>query len=252
MAGWLLRGSVMHHRLRPVQHRFRYAVFTLRLPLSALSDCANALFSINRWNLASFYYRDHGARDGSAPLDWIRQVLRDADIDCADGEVWLQCFPRLLGYVFNPVSFWFCEDRHAKLRAILVEVNNTFGESHAYLLAHADQRPIQDGELLEARKQFHVSPFFPVEGHYRFRFTQDKQPTRVRIDYRDMDGPLLNTAITGQAQALSAGAVWRAWVSHPLMTLAVVWRIHWQALQLWRKRVRFYRKPTPPNHPLSR
>ena len=192
--------------------------------MTGVQTCAlpiYALFSINRWNLASFYYRDHGARDGSAPLDWIRQVLRDADIDCADGEVWLQCFPRLLGYVFNPVSFWFCEDRHAKLRAILVEVNNTFGESHAYLLAHADQRPIQDGELLEARKQFHVSPFFPVEGRYRFRFTQDKQPTRARIDYRDMDGPLLNTAITGQAQALSADAIWRAWVSYPLMTLTL-------------------------------
>jgi uncharacterized protein len=129
-------GGVMHARLRPRRNVFRYRVFFMRLPLSRLGRLRNFFFSINRWNLFSFHYADHGARDGSSPERWIRRLLASEGIENADGEVVLQTFPRVLGYVFNPVSFWLCHDRDGGLRAILCEVNNTFGEHHNYLLTH--------------------------------------------------------------------------------------------------------------------
>jgi DUF1365 family protein len=248
----LLTGVVMHHRLRPAEHRFSYGVFCLRLRLSRLEEAANGLFSLNRFNLASFHFRDHGARDGSHPLQWIRGLLEQEGLDCADGEVWLQCFPRVLGYVFNPVSFWFCEDREGRLRAVLAEVNNTFGESHSYLLARAGGAPIEAGDTLETRKVFHVSPFFEVRGGYRFRFSH-RQATRIaRIDYLDEQGPVLYTSIAGRTAPLSASRMLRAVLSHPLMTLAVMARIHWQALRLWWLRVPFHGKPVPPLHKVTR
>ena len=245
-AAELLRGMVMHRRLRPVAHRFAYKVFYLRLRLSALQRAGNAFFSIDGFNLASFHTRDHGARDGSPLLPWIRALLEREGLACADGEVWLQCFPRVLGFVFNPVSFWYCHDREGALRAILAEVNNTFGETHAYLLSHPGGQPIADGDDLGARKVFHVSPFFPVDGRYRFRFSERDGLRLARIDYFDAEGALLLTGISGRAEPLGAMAVLRACLAHPLMTLAVVARIHWQALRLWLRRVPFFSKPEPP------
>jgi len=249
----LLLGKVMHRRLRPVENHFVYGVFFLRLRLSALESIArtNRLFSLNRFNLASLHFRDHGARDGSHPLTWIRALLAREGLACADGEVWLHCFPRLLGYVFNPVSFWFCEDREGRLRAVLAEVSNTFGEHHGYLLARPDGSPIAEGDELSARKAFHVSPFFPVEGGYRFRFTgcggESASPVRLsRIDYTDDAGPLLLTSISGRPGPFSAATLARATLTHPLMTLGVMARIHWQALRLWLRRVPFFSKPLPP------
>jgi DUF1365 family protein len=259
----LLRGQVMHRRLRPVQHAFRYGVFYLRLPLSQLHDPqhapGNALFSVNRFNLISLHARDHGARDGSPLLPWIRALLQREGLGVADGEVWLQCFPRVLGYVFNPVSFWFCHDQAGQLRAVLAEVSNTFGEHHSYLLAHPDNAPIADGDLLQTRKVFHVSPFFAIEGGYRFVFhgtgeDDNETPTNhlARIDYHDAEGALLLTSISGRTQTLNAGSVLWAALTHPLMTWGVMLRIHWQALRLWLKRVPFYRKPAPPDQALTR
>ncbi len=252
-AAEILSGSVMHSRLRPVAHRFAYRVFFLRLRLSALDASGNALFSINRFNLASFHFRDHGARDGTHPLVWIRALLaREGVTGLEDGEVWLQCFPRVLGYVFNPVSFWFCHDRGGRLRAVLAEVCNTFGERHAYLLAHPDARPIEDADTLDARKAFHVSPFLAVAGSYAFRFFHTGGVRVSRIDYRDESGPLLLTSITGRAATLNASRLALAFAAHPFMTLGVMLRIHWQALRLWAKRVPVFAKPSPPSRKLTR
>lgn len=234
MSAELLTGRVTHRRLRPVQHHFSYGVFFLRLPLTRLAEAGIA---VNRPALCSFYYRDHGARDGSHPLAWIRAVLAREGI-AADGEIWLQCFPRVLGYVFNPVSFWFCEDRDGRLQAVLAEVNNTFGERHAYLLR-------AEGAL-EARKVFHVSPFFPVAGHYRFRFDEHAGRRLARIDYFDEAGPLLYTGIYGRPQPLTRARLAAACLAHPFMTFAIMARIHWQALRLWLKRVPFFAKPAAP------
>ena len=252
MGSELLTGRVVHSRLRPVEHRFTYRVFFLRLKLSELESAANAFFSLNRFNLSSFHFRDYGARDGTHPLEWVRALLAREAIHSADGEVWLHCFPRVLGYVFNPVSLWFCHDRAGGLRAVLAEVSNTFGERHCYLLAHPDGRAIEDGHKLGARKAFHVSPFFPVSGQYDFRFGMAGGARISRIDYRDEDGPLLLTSISGRPQPLTAGRLLRALAGHPLMTLGIVARIHWQALRLWAKRVPFFHKPVPPLEDFTR
>ncbi len=240
-------GQVVHRRLQPVRHVFRYPVFFLLLPLSQLETASSGMFSINRRNLFSFWFADHGAHDGSHPLPWIRALLAREGV-IATGEVWLQCFPRILGYVFNPVSFWYCHNTQGELVAVLAEVNNTFGERHNYLLAHPDGRPITAQDRLSARKIFHVSPFMPVRGSYRFAFRHAPEAGEhvARVDFLDEAADQLHTAISGRSQPLTQSALWRAFFAYPWMTLGVMIRIHWQALRLWAKRLPFFRKPEPP------
>ena len=245
-------GKVMHHRLRPTEHRFVYPVFFMRVPLSDPQSLAGPLFGVNRLKLFSFMFRDHGARDGSSPLAWIRALLKREGIEAADGEVWLQAFPRVLGYVFNPVSFWFCHDSAGALRAILCEVNNTFGETHHYLLAQPGGGPIQADAEFAARKVFHVSPFFAIEGGYRFRFGDTDARVLARIDYQDAAGDLLRTSVSGRGVPFGTTALLRVFFTYPWMTLGVMLRIHWQAAHLWAKRVPFFSKPLPPVEEISR
>ncbi len=256
---------VRHTRLRPIRHAFNYPLYQLRLPLRSMQEktWSNALLSHNRFNLLSFHDCDHGDQGErkQPPLEWIERLLAAEGIDGADGEIWLQTFPRVLGFVFNPVSFWFCESRDGQLRAILCEVNNTFGERHCYLLAGNDGNSLQWGAELSAPKRLHVSPFCPVSGRYRFRFMQSTRPGPngatllrhvARIDYEDEDGPLLLTSIGGTALPLTAMRALAAFLRLPFMTLAVFVRIHSQALRLFLKRVPVLRKPAPPANQVSR
>ncbi|MDY7546429.1 DUF1365 domain-containing protein [Glaciimonas sp. CA11.2] len=259
-------GNVRHTRLRPVHHAFTYGVYYLRIPLRALgeSNFDSHFFSRNKFNFLSFHDRDYG--DGrQTPLAWIDATLKTEGIDDADGEIWLQTFPRVLGYVFNPVSFWFCHRLDGSLRAVLCEVRNTFGEQHSYLLdgKTQDGGSITFGTELRANKMFHVSPFCEVAGAYRFRFmrTQNQhetlltERTTARIEYDDASGPLILTSVSGTAEPLlplSDRLVARAFFRYPIMTVGVILRIHWQALKLWRKRVPFYSKPAPPSNEVSR
>lgn len=240
-------GAVMHERRLPAVNRFVYRMAWLRLPLSKLDTCANALLGIDRRAVFSLRSADYGPRDGSALLPWIRGLLASHGLASqAGGEVVLQTMPRLFGYVFNPVSFWFCHDPAGELRVVLAEVNNTFGERHNYLIHHPDVRPIENGDELFARKVFHVSPFFDVSGEYRFGFGSREALRYVTIDYF-VDGELqLATRIAGAGQPLETSAM-RKWLFRfPLMTLGVIARIHWQALRLWFKKVPFFRKPRLP------
>jgi uncharacterized protein len=239
----LFFGEVMHSRLRPRRNRFVYRVFFLSLRVDQIDALRGPLFSVDRWNLFSLHRRDHGARDGSELEPWIRGLLAREGLDRTDGPIWLQTFPRVLGYVFNPVSFWLCHDRAGGLRAVLCQVRNTFGEHHNYLLAHCDQRPILRGERLTARKVFHVSPFCEIDGCYRFRFALDRGACAIRIDYDDTHGPLLVTSLRGRGEAMTTRSLARAFAYYPWMTLAVIPRIHWQALRLWLKGCRF--RPHP-------
>jgi len=255
----LSMGLVRHRRLRPAANAFQYGVYTLLLPLRTLADSplGSALISRNRFNLLSFYDRDHG--DGQTPLlNWIDQLLKAEGIPDADGEIWLQAFPRVLGYVFNPVSFWFCHRQNGELRAILCEVRNTFGEKHHYLLDTGDSLPW--GVPLTAKKVFHVSPFCAIEGGYHFRFMRSSQIVGeqqlerlvARIDHHDAQGPLLLTSISGTLQPLTNGALAYAFCRYPLLSFGVIARIHWQAAKLFFKRVPFFKKPAPPSRELSR
>lgn len=244
-AALLLRGRVMHARLRPKPNRFSYRVFCVRLRVRDI-DAAQERIAFDRLGLTSFRRRDHGARDGRALEPWIRGLLAAEGIDGVDGDIWLQTFPRVLGYVFNPVSFWLCHDRAGGLRAVLCEVNNTFGDRHNYLLARDDGHALGPADEVVARKVFHVSPFCAIAGEYRFRFDATPAATRMRIDYDDGDGRLLVTSISGRAEPLTAAAIVRCFFSYPWMTLGVIVRIHWQALRLWAKGLRFHPRPQPP------
>lgn len=245
-------GEVLHRRLAPARHAFRHGVFFLRLRIDGPQPGLPALCSRNRWNLCSFHDADHGPRDGSLLEPWIRNILTRHGLDCADGAIWLQTFPRVLGYVFNPISFWLCHDRAGALRAVLAEVSNTFGERHNYLVSHADARPIAAGDWLTARKVFHVSPFFPVAGEYRFRFADHAERCAFRIDYDDGQGHSLVTSVSGAARPLGTATLARALIFYPWMTLGVVLRIHYHALRLWLKRVPFFPKPIPPAEDTTR
>lgn len=244
-AAAIIVGEVVHERFRPAQHKFSYPLFCLRLPLGKLDDVAQHM-AVNRRGLVSFQERDHGAKDGSSTLVWVRQTLVDSGIAvvdaAADIDVELYTFPRMLGYVFNPVSFWVCRRLNLEVCAVLVAVNNTFGESHTYLLTPVDGRAIRSGELLESSKQLHVSPFNEVRGGYRFRFNFGAERWMARIDYDDGDGPLLHTHISGAAQPLTRANLRRAALRYPLQAFTVVARIHWHALRLWAKRVPFFGK----------
>ena len=241
----LLVGNVMHKRLRPVVNAFVYSVFYVQLPLRDLESANRGIFSVDRSNLLTLRSSDHGPRDGSPLLPWIQSLLRERGLP-DDGEIVLQTFPRVLGFVFNPVSFWFCHNRSGQLVAILAEVNNTFGASQSYLLHRAGE-VLPDGAELRADKLFHVSPFNVVEGGYCFRFQRQRQVQLCRIDYDDAEGAVLLTSISGQPQAWSAAAVLKAFLRMPLLTLGVFARIHWQAFKLWRKGVPFHGA-----HPLPR
>lgn len=245
-------GDVMHARLRPRRNAFRYRVFFLRFPLSAIDRLGNALFSVNRWNVFSFHFKDHGPRDGSHPQAWLRGLLVQEGLTAADGEIFLQTFPRMLGYVFNPVSFWFCHDRAGALRAVLCEVSNTFGEHHHYLVSHPDNAPIGPGDSFTARKVFYVSPFCEVSGEYRFEFRVGADSSLIRIDYDDAQGGLLRTSVSGKAAAFCAAGLLRAFALYPWMTFGVVVRIHFQALRLWLKGVPWFVKPVPPEREVTR
>lgn len=250
-------GQVRHTRRQPTRHAFVYPTYFLLLPMRTLRTAPHAAVRRNRFGLISFHDRDHG--DGRADsLAWLDDVLAREGISDADGEVWLHCYPRVLGLTFKPVSFWYCHRADHTLAAIVVEVNNTFGERHCYLLAGDG---VQFGRELHAQKVFHVSPFCAVSGSYRFRFMRtDIGPaphpparTVVRIDHDDAQGqPLIETSVSGELAPLTAARARQAFWGMPLMTLGVIVRIHWQALQLWRRRVPFFRKPTPPATLVSR
>lgn len=243
-------GVVRHLRLRPARHGFEYPTYFLLLPLRALRRTPDPALPRNRFGLVSFHDRDHGDGSGDC-LAWIDDLLAREGIEDADGEVWLHCYPRVLGYVFKPVSFWYCHRADGSLRAIVAEVNNTFGERHAYLL----DRP-RYGQELQARKVFHVSPFCTVDGGYRFEFrrggAEGLQSARVRIDYHDAEGPVLLTGMAGRLEPLNAASRHRALWRYPLLTLGVMARILWNALLLWLKQVPFYTKPQVPASPVSR
>ncbi len=248
---------VMHVRLRPFVHRFVYKVFCLRLRLDRPADLEHYnswLFGIDRRRPVSFMSRDHGNRDGSNLMDWMNETLRSVGVEVEAGEVWLQCFPRMFGYVFNPVSFWFIHDRQGVLRVLLAEVNNTFGQRHQYVLTADGMDEIRPGQVLACKKVFHVSPFFPVSGGYRFQMTQTPSGLRMGVDFYDPSDdptPTLRTAITAKPLVFSTASLLRAVLSRPMMTFGVMARIHWQAFKLWRQGATFHRSPALPEQDVT-
>jgi DUF1365 family protein len=243
----LALGTVRHLRLRPALHAFDYRTYFLLLPLRTLRAQPDAALARNRFGAIAFYDRDHGdGRDDC--LAWLDEQLALHGVHDADGEAWLQAYPRVLGYAFKPVSFWYCHRRDGSLAAIVAEVNNTFGERHCYLMSGA----LSWTQELRADKAMHVSPFCGVAGQYRFRFARSGNRIVARVEHDDEAGPLLITSVSGELAPATAARQWRAFAGQPLMTLMVVARIHWQALRLFAKRVPFFRKPQAPLQALTR
>jgi hypothetical protein len=238
MRSALYRGEVVHSRLRPKRHSLGYKVFCLLLDLDELEALTGrfALLGIERPSLFSFRQSDHG--DGRQPLrQWAAERLAEAGIGYDGGRIELLCYPRVLGFVFNPLSVYFCHRSDGQLAGILYEVHNTHGERHTYALpATGNERVVRHA----ARKQFFVSPFMPMDCTYRFRISPPAERVGISILEDDAEGLLLTASFTGRREELSKRALWRAFRGYPLMTLKVVAGIHWEALRLVAKGVPFF------------
>ena len=243
----LFFGRVMHTRLFPKQNKFTYGIYYLALPLSQLD---NLPIARNRFAPLSFYDRDHGACDGSNIKEWARNILTTHGLKSIDGDINIICMPRIFGYVFNPVSFWLCQDKSGVTRAILCEVHNTFGERHTYLCAHKDQRPITEKDKLTGQKLFHVSPFLKREGHYTFRFDLRDNKFRTWIDFYDAEHKKqLITSLIGTCEPMTLQTLRKAFWHYPLITFKAITLIHWQALKLISKGIQYIsRPPQKPEH----
>ena len=259
--GYIGLGRVGHERMGEKTHAFEHASYFLMLPLRDMARRGIESLALNRFAPLSFYDEDHGDARGpgaGGALAWFDEMLTREGITGVDGEIWLHCFPRVWGYAFKPVSFWYAHDSSGELRVVLAEVNNTFGERHFYLLSNPAY-----GRTLKANKVFHVSPFCQVSGHYEFRFmtlppptawhdlgqatSSPKPKTVARIEYHDTEGLRLKTSVSGELEPLTRRSAQRALWRYPMMTLGVMFLIHWHALRLWIKRVSFVSKPIPPS-----
>lgn len=238
-------GEVMHRRLDRFAYRFNYSVFSLLLDLDELPQLPRRLrlFSRNRFNLFSFHDADHGARDGRPLRPWVEGLLRARGIGLEGGRVLLLCFPRVLGYVFNPMSVWYCQHRDGSLRAIVCEVRNTFGEMHHYVLAPSGGGPMDWRPVYHADKAFHVSPFIGPKAEYRFRFDEPLARMRVYIDESAEGESLLQASLSGVQVPLTDARLFRAFWCVPLMPFKVMAAIHWQALKIWLRGAAFHRMP---------
>ena len=247
-----LEATIFHERLRPKRNRFGYRALYCLLPAPLLEQSRRAgLFGINRAGLFSVRASDYG-RPGKAPVGDLRQLLRDWRLYEADGVIQLMTLPRVLGYGFNPVSFWLCYDRDGGLRAVLAEVNNTFGERHSYFCFHDDHRVIGPHDTLNARKAFHVSPFMTLDGRYAFRFAVRDDHIAIAIDLSDDAGLLLRTFVAGRPVALEERPLLPLLARNPLYPFKVIGLIHYQAVKLFLKGIRHVHKPPPPEFSVTR
>ncbi len=251
----LYRGVLVHERRIAPRYRFRYRVFSVLVDLDRLdeADRTHRFFAHNRFNLIAFHDRDHGPKDGSALRPWIDARLAEAGIELDGGRVQLLAYPRVLGYVFNPLSAWFCYHADGQLRAVLCEVRNTFGEWHGYLL-HDHGAALPDKLQDEASKVFHVSPFLPRAGHYNFRLQAPAERYGLTVNWHaaeQPEQPALVAVQTGTRAAASDRGLLRAALAVPFMTLKVIAAIHWQALKIWLRGGRFHRNPGPPEREIT-
>jgi uncharacterized protein len=249
--GSLYVGEVMHRRSRPKAYEFVYRVFNIVLDIDRLDDppARCRLFSHNRFNLFSFYDRDHGPRDGSRLRPWIEKQLATAGLSHAGADIRLLCMPRVLGYGFDPLSIWYCHDADGDLRAILYQVKNTFGDQHGYLLPVGDQRSGPSDH--EFDKIFHVSPLIAMDARYRIRTTSPDDKLAVLIRESDDEGEFLVATLTGERRTMTDGALIRQFLRVPFMSLKVIIAIHWQAIRLMLRGVKYTNRPEPPAEGVS-
>lgn len=249
-----IAGQTFHGRRGPITNRFTYGVDYVLFDAEAELSLPRFL-SRNRRNLASLSDRDHGGAPGHGQgAAWVREVLLAHHLHIvAGGKVQLLTQPRVLGHLFNPVSFWLCHDSDGGLRAVIAEVNNTYGDRHSYLCVKPDQSVITPDDELQAQKIFHVSPFQPVAGQYSFHFDIAPEKLAIRIGYRqdaEAPGSGLVATLTGARAPLTNRAILMAMVRR-LGSRRVLALIHWQAFKLWRRGASFHSRPKPPVQEVS-
>jgi DUF1365 family protein len=239
-AAALYFGEVMHARLKPMGHRFSYRVMSLLIDLDRLGDAdrQSPLFGVNRAALYSFNEADHGDRDGSSLRAYAQRCAAERGIDLTGGRVLLLCYPRLLGYTFNPLSVYFCYRADGGLALLIYEVRNTFGDIHSYALAVKPDEVSVAGVRQQQDKLFYVSPFIEMAMRYHFRVSPPANDVKLRILETDRGGPLLAATFHGRRHALTTAALLRAFFALPLVTFKIVAAIHWEALRLWLKGAR--------------
>ena len=234
-------GSVIHKRFKPKKHFFKYNVFSLFLDLDEINELDQKIlfFSYNKFNILSFFDKDHGYRDGSSIKNWLIHVLQKKNISTINIKIKILCYPRIFGYVFNPLSIFFIYDADSNPIAILYEVKNTFGEQHTYVF----KIDIKNKQILNnCKKKFYVSPFMDLESKYFFKVLIPNERLSVIIDQRDKEGKLLFASQDGERVKLSSKNLLISYLKHPLMTLKIISAIHYEALKLWLKGIKLVKK----------
>ena len=238
---FIYSGNVVHKRFKPKVHYFKYKVFSLLIDLSEIESLEKNLkiFSFNKFNIISFYNKDHGARDGSSIKDWVINNLKKNNIDTNDIKIKLLCYPRIFGYVFNPLSVFYIYDKNLNLISILYEVKNTFGEQHTYIFKTGIRH-----NLLQhmCKKKFHVSPFIEMNCIYFFRLLKPGNKISIIIDQNDEDGKILYASQDGIKSDLTNVNLIKSYLKHPLMTFKIILAIHFEAFRIWTKGIKFIKK----------
>ncbi|MFK3779782.1 DUF1365 domain-containing protein [Agrobacterium sp. NPDC089420] len=251
LASALFPGHVTHARFRPKPHKLAYRIYSLLLDLDELDllDRKLRFFSVDRFNLFSFHRKDRGNGSATGLRQQIEAAMTAAGMAVDGGPIRLLTMPRVLGWAFNPLSVFFCHGQDMTLKAILWEVDNTFGQRHSYLI------PVEAGKAGEivqrCDKAFYVSPFMDMDLHYVFRVVPPGDRLKIVIDTFDRDGVVLTARHLARRVALTDGALLKAFVAIPFLTLKVVLGIHWEALKIWLKGVRLRKRPSPPAAPVS-
>ena len=242
---------IFHRRRRPKSHRLKYRAFYLLLDLDELDRMHRQLkwFSYNSFNIFSFFDRDHGPGTNEPLRPWVEHHLDRAGIDLDGGAIHVLCLPRIFGYVFNPITVYYCYHREGRMQAVLYEVSNTFGQRHSYLVT-VDNEP--DGVFRHScNKRFFVSPFIEVSGHYEFTIKRPSDELYLHIRQADDDGPMLDAWINGVKTHISDRSLLLCLIRYPLLTLKVIGGIHWEAVKIWLKGIRTVTRPSPPAEPVT-
>jgi len=238
---FIYTGNVVHKRFKPKIHFFKYKVFSLLIDLSEihLLDKDLKIFSYNKFNIISFYDKDHGPRDGSSVKNWVIDNLKKNNINTNDIQIKLLCYPRIFGYVFNPLSVFYVYDKNLNLISILYEVKNTFGEQHTYVF-----KSDINNNLVQhmCKKKFHVSPFIEMDCVYFFRLLKPGNKISVIIDQNDKEGKILYASQDGVKSEITNANLTKSYLKHPLMTFKIILAIHFEAFKLWSKGIKFIKK----------
>ena len=237
----IYNGTVIHKRFKPKIHFFKYKVFSLLLDISEFNLLHRdlKLFSYNRFNIISFYDIDHGPRNGTSLRSWVIRNLKKNNIQTKDIQIKLLCYPRIFGYVFNPLSVFFIYNKKSQLVSVFYEVKNTFGEQHTYIFKTHKHKNIINHSC---RKKFHVSPFIKMDCLYFFKILKPSNKISIIIDQQDKKGKLLYASQKGIKKPLNNENLIKSYLKHPLMTFKIILAIHFEAFKLWGKGIKFIKK----------